>query len=141
MNIFTPKGFLQVGGIVLLVVGVLGYFGIIGPTSDSSIFGTYWVFDNAENIAHVVLGIVALLAVYFLKASNQQKWLVALVGILGVLFGIYSLFGPIPTGATFLGAALQNPTDTILHLVIGVWALVAAFKKENGTSMGGGLPM
>lgn len=130
MNIFSPKGFLQVGGLVLVVVALLGFFGIIGPTAQQSLFGTAWVFDNGENWAHLVLGVVALLAAYALKDHTQQKWLVAIVGILGLLFGIYSLFGPIPDGATFLGSALQNPLDTILHLVVGAWALMAAFKKE-----------
>jgi len=133
-NIFTPKGFLQVGGIVLAVVGIVGFFGIIGPTADRSIFSSAWYFDNAENIAHLVLGIVALGAAYGLTNADHQKWLVAAVGILGILFGLYSLFGPIPDGTTIFGAALQNPLDTILHFVIGIWALTAAFKK--GMAMG-----
>lgn len=130
MNIFSPKGFLQIGGIVLVVVAVLGFFGIIGPIPESSLFGASWYFDNAENWAHLVLGAVALIAAYSLKDAAQQKWLVAIVGVLGILFGVYSLFGPITEGTTFLGAALQNPMDTILHLAVGAWALIAAFKKE-----------
>ncbi len=132
MNIFTPKGFLQVGGVVLVVVALLGFFGIIGPTPERSIFGEGWWFDNAENWAHLVLGVVALLAMYALKNPMHQKWLVALVGILGVLFGVYSLFGGVPEGTMFMGANLENPMDTILHLVVGAWALMAAFKKEPG---------
>lgn len=132
MNIFSPKGFLQVGGVILVVVALLGFFGIIGPTPEQSLFGAAWFFDNGENWAHLVIGVVALIAVYTMKDAMQQKWLVAAVGILALLFGIYSLFGSIPEGASFLGAGLENPTDTILHLVIGVWALMAAFKKESG---------
>lgn len=130
MNIFTPKGFLQVGGTILVLLAILGYVGIIGPTPDRSIFGTGWWFDNAENVAHFVLGVVALLATVALKNSMHQKWLVAAVGVLGILFGVYSLFGSIPDGTMFMGANLENPLDTILHLVVGVWALTAAFKKE-----------
>ena len=131
MDIFTPKGFLMVGGTVLLVVGVLGFFALIGPTADNSLFGEYWYFDNAENVAHTVLGLVALAAAYGLKSAHQQKWLVALVGLLGLLFGLYGLFGPLPSGQTFMGAALQNPTDTILHFVVGIWGLIAAFRKTS----------
>lgn len=130
MNIFSPKGFLQVGGIVLVVVALLGFFGLIGPTPDSSLFGGAWYFDSGENWAHLVLGVVALIAAYVLKAPSQQKWLVIVVGIIGILFGVYSLFGPVTEGVTFMGAALQNPMDTILHLAVGAWALMAAFKKE-----------
>lgn len=130
MNIFSPKGFLQVGGLVLVVVALLGFFGIIGPTPEQSLFGSAWWFDNGENWAHLVLGAVALIAAYALKNPMQQKWLVAIVGVLGILFGIYSLFGPVTEGTIFLGSGLENPTDTILHLVVGAWALMAAFKKE-----------
>lgn len=132
MNIFSPKGFLQVGGVVLVVVALLGFFGLIGPTPESSLFGAAWYFDNGENWAHLVLGAVALIAAYALKDANQLKWLVAILGIVGILFGVYSLFGAVTEGVTFMGAALQNPMDTILHLVVGAWALTAAFKKESG---------
>ncbi len=131
MNIFSPEGFLKVGGAILLVVGILGYFVLIGPTSEASIFGMAWYFDNAENIAHTVLGLVALGVAFGIKDQGTQKWTVALVGVLGLLFGVYSLFGPITEGVMFLGASLQNPADTILHLVIGAWALMAAFRKSN----------
>lgn len=131
MNIFTPKGFLQVGGIILVLIAILGYVGIIGPTPESSIFGTGWWFDNAENVAHLVLGVVALLAAVVLKNAMHQQWLVAIVGVLGILFGVYSLFGGIPEGTVFMGANLENPLDTVLHLVVGAWALVAAFLRKN----------
>ena len=130
MNIFSPQGFLTIGGTLLLVVGILGFFVLIGPTQESSLFGDYWYFDNAENIAHLVLGLVALGVAFGLEDATTKKWLVAAVGALGVLFGLYSLFGPIPEGSTFLGAALQNPADTLLHFVIGAWGLAAAFGKS-----------
>lgn len=127
MNILQPKGFLTVGGAVLLVVGLLGYLGIlIGPTPAQSIFGAAWYFDNAENLAHTVLGIAGLAAAFIFPAM-LQKWLVALLGVLGVVVGIYSLMGPVTMGQNLLGAQLQNPADTILHLVVGAWALYAAF--------------
>ena len=136
MNILSPEGFLKVGGTVLLVVGVLGFFALIGPTPEASLFGSAWYFDNAENVAHTVLGLVALGVAFGLKDRNIQKWVVALVGVLGIAFGVYSLFGPITEGVTFMGAALQNPTDTILHLVVGAWGLVAAFYSPKPAMSG-----
>ncbi|MEK9147909.1 MAG: hypothetical protein AAB650_00555, partial [Patescibacteria group bacterium] len=56
----NPKQFLQIGGVVLVLVGILGFVGVIGPTAESSLFGGAWWFDNAENWAHLVLGVVAL---------------------------------------------------------------------------------
>lgn len=120
----NPKQFLTIGGVVLVVVGILGYVGILGPTADRSIFGAMWWFDNPENIAHTILGIVAIAAAYVLPA-NLQKWLTIAVGALAVLIGLYSLLGE----TVVLGANLENPADSILHLVIGAWALYAGLRK------------
>lgn len=121
MNIFSPKGFLQVGGAVLVAVGVLGFLGVIGPTVDRSLFGSFWWFDNVENWAHLVLGVAGLAASYTLS-SSMQKSLVALLGVLGVVVGAYNL-----ASTQLLGANLESPADLVLHLVVGAWALYAAF--------------
>jgi len=131
--LLSPQGFLRVGGVVLIVVGLLGFIGVIGPTQNS-LFSSYWYFDNAENWAHLVLGIVALIAAFTFPAM-VNKTLVIVLGVFGALVGLYSLFGSIPGGVTFLGAMLQNPADTLLHLVVGAWALVAGFKESGAVSM------
>ena len=116
----NPKQFLQIGGAVLVVVGILGFVGVIGPTAESSIFGGAWWFDNAENWAHLVLGVAAL-AASFVLAANLQKSLVLVLGVVGVLVGLWSLIG----NSMLLGANLENPADTALHIIVGLWALVA----------------
>src|SRR3989304_5698268 len=102
-SLFTAKGFLQIGGAVLLLVGILGYVGIIGPTAADSIFGDAWWFDNAENLAHTVLGVVGILASFVLP-MGLQKTLVLLLGLVGILVAGYNL-----TSTTLLGANLENP--------------------------------
>lgn len=131
--VLSPKGFLQVGGVVLVLVAVLGYVGLIGPTS-ASLFGEYWYFDNAENIAHLVLGVVALGASMKLGAA-MQKHLVLLVAIIAVVATVVSLIGPIPQGGMLLGAMLQNPLDTILHAVVAAWAFLAWRSKGGAATM------
>ena len=123
LNIFTPKKFLQIGGAVLVLVGILGFIGVIGPTADKSIFGSFWWFDNPENIAHTVLGIVGL-AASFMFPSSLQKSLVMVLGIVGVVVGVYNL-----VSMELLGAHLESPADLVLHLVVGAWALFASFNK------------
>lgn len=126
MTIMTPKKFLLWGGIILVAVAILGFVGVIGPTSDQSLFGEAWWFDNGENVAHLVLGLVALLAAFALSASLQKN-LTILVGVVAILFGLYSL----ALSEDFYGlATLQNPADTVLHFVIGIWALTAGLKKS-----------
>ena len=139
-SIISPKGFLMWGGIALVLLAVLGYVGILGPTAEGSIFGATWYFDNAENIAHLVLGIVALGAMFVLPA-NLQKMLVLLVGVIAVLVGLYSLV----FSTMLLGANLENPADSILHLVVGAWGVWAGMKKGGmmassmPSGMGGGM--
>ena len=127
----NPKQFLLLGGVVLVLVGVLGFVGVLGPTADASIFGSAWWFDSAENWAHLVLGIVALILAYATGPSLQRP-VVMLLGIIGVLVGLYSFFGY----PMLLGANLENPLDSILHLVVGIWALAASWKKPS-LAMGG----
>lgn len=123
----NPKQFLLWGGLILAVVGILGFVGVIGPTPEQSIFGSAWWFDNTENWAHLVLGIIALLAWKFLKAGNQ-KTLTLLVGVLALLVGVYNF-----ASTSLLGANLENPADMVLHLVVGVWALYAGLSKRGAT--------
>ena len=127
--IFTPNGFLKVGGVVLVLVAILGFVGVIGPTADQSIFHAGWYFDNAENWAHLILGVVGLIAAFTFNAE-MQKYLVLILGVVGVLIAIYNVFN------TTLGAAnLESPADLLLHLVVGLWALTAGLKKP--AMMGG----
>jgi uncharacterized membrane protein HdeD (DUF308 family) len=121
----NAKQFLMIGGIILLVIGVIGFIpGIIGPTPSQSIFGDTWFFDNGQNWAHTILGIVALIA-SFTAPTMVQKWFVVLLGIVGIVVGVYSFFNPV-----LLGSMLQNPADSILYIVLGVWALMAGFMTK-----------
>lgn len=134
----NARKFLLIGGIILVVVGILGWF-LIGPTAEKSIFGATWWFDNAENWAHLILGIVAMILAYT-GSMSLKKGVTWVVGILALLVGLYSLMGTKMIGA----ASLENPADTILHLVVGIWAVWAALKTKGGammsspSSMGGG---
>ena len=111
-----------------MLVGLLGFIGVIGPSSDASIFGSAWWFDNGENWAHLILGIVALAFAYGVKSESAQKNIVILVGVLALIATVSGFL----LGSNFLGANLENPLDNILHLVIGVWALWAGLKKPAG---------
>lgn len=130
----NPKQFLQIGGAVLALVGILGFVGVLGPTSGDSIFGPAWWFDNPENWAHTVLGVVALVAVYVLP-SVTQKPLVMVLGAVGVLVGLYGIFQP-----NLLGANLENPADTLLHIAVGAWALWASWRPSGGSTVSSGMP-
>ena len=127
----NPKQFLVVGGLVLVLVAVLGFFGVIGPTAEQSLFGEKWVFTNPENWAHLVLGVVALVAAYVIPAE-AQKWLVVLVGVLGLVVAVWGYVLRDVASPNFLGGSnLENVADNVLHLVVGVWALLASMAKQG----------
>lgn len=116
----NPKQFLLVGGVVLVVVGLAGFFGIIGPTAEQSIFGDNWWFDNGENWAHLILGVAGIILAYAAPAGLQIL-VTLLLGIVGVLVAVWGFV----IGSDFYGANLENPADNLLHLVVGLWALWA----------------
>jgi hypothetical protein len=120
----NSKQFLMWGGVVLLLVGILGFIGIIGPTPDKSIFGEFWWFDNGENWAHTILGVVAIVASMSLGVA-MQKNLTLTVGLLALFFGLYNFFSTM-----FMGANLESPADLILHLAVAAWALWAGMQPQ-----------
>lgn len=126
--IFTPKGFLVVGGAVLVILGLVGFVGIFSQANYPSFY-----LDNGENVAHVGLGVIALAAVYVpglnTALAPYYKWIVALVGVIALFFAVYGQFFAAATSPNTFGISnLESPLDNLLHLVVGVWALWAAYK-------------
>jgi bacteriorhodopsin len=126
----NSRQFLIIGGVILLVLGILGF--ILQPISSGALLGDALWFDNAENVAHTILGIVAIAAAYVLSAQ-MQKWLVVIVGIVALVFAV---LGGIDVGTSAmvakepfnLGVTNLELLDDVVHLVVGIWALVAAFR-------------
>jgi hypothetical protein len=129
-NIFSPKGFLTYGGAILLILGLLGFVALNSETSSPS----FWL-DGGENVAHTALGIIAL-AIVFVPGLNTMfapyyRWIVILLGIVALFFAVYGFLvagNPVPN--TFGISNLENPGDNILHLVVGAWALYAAWRPQ-----------
>ena len=124
--ILTPNGFLKVGGVILLVVGILGFI-----LPGGRLIGTSWYFDFAENVVHTVLGIVALVAAYSLP-EGAQRGLVWIVGVVALVFTVWGYLVAGNPAPNWYGITnLENPLDNILHLVVGVWAVWAASRKGS----------
>ncbi|MCR4328502.1 MAG: hypothetical protein NUV53_03210 [Patescibacteria group bacterium] len=115
----NSQQFLKNGGFFLILFALLGFFGVLGPSSDASVFGSAWWFDITENWGHLIVGILALVFAYFGDAKIQQP-AVIVVGVISILLGFYSIFTP-----SLLGANFQNPPDSIFHLIVGIWALIS----------------
>ena len=120
-----PRLFLTLGGFVLLLLGIVGYLNVFSESATPA----FWL-DGGENLAHTVLGLVALAAVFVpglnMALAPYYRWIVGLVGVLALFFAAY---GFIQAGAaapnTFGVANLENPSDNLLHLVVGIAAIAA----------------
>ncbi len=122
--LFSPTGFLKVGGAVLLVLGLVGFTGAINFS--------WFDLDNGENIAHTVLGIVGLAVAFGLKNEQLHRWLVILIAVVALFFGVYGfLVAGQSRPNTFGLANLENPADNLLHLVVGAWAVAAVIMNRS----------
>lgn len=118
----NPKQFLQVGGVILLLLGIIGF---LVP----NLLGETLYFDSAENWAHTLLGIVALLLAP-LPLGELKRWVVVLVGLVALFFGVAGFMVSSNAAPNFYGVTNLEFLDNIVHLAVGVWALYAAFNKK-----------
>jgi hypothetical protein len=132
--LFTPRGFLITGGIVLLVLGLVGFFMLNNPQNSF-----FWL-TTGENVAHVGLGAVALAAALMpgLRSNMEpyHRWLVLLVGFLALFFAMYGFLlpGGSPSALNTFGLANLEFGDNLLHLVVAIWAFVAAYWTPDGVA-------
>ncbi|MBI3618621.1 hypothetical protein HY213_01130 [Candidatus Peregrinibacteria bacterium] len=121
----NPKQFLQWGGAILLLLAVVGFLGIS--------FGDYLYFDKAENVAHGVLGVVALVLAP-LPLGDLKRWVVVLVGLVALYFGVAGFMVASNSAPNWYGITNLEFLDNIVHLAVGVWALAAAFMSKPATA-------
>ena len=100
-------------GIVLTVVGILGFF--MAPTL------IVFQVDTMHNLVHLFSGIVALLAV-----SSGESGTKAFLKIFGVVYGLVAVLGFIGSGS-ILGLFMVNGADNLLHVAIAVASLAVGF--------------
>jgi uncharacterized membrane protein len=128
-----PKLFLTVGGAVLLLLGIVGYLNVFSESGTPA----FWL-DGGENLAHTVLGVVALAAVFVpglnTALAPYYRAIVGLVAVIALFFAVYGFLQPAGTSGnpnTFGVSNLEGPADNLLHLVVGIVALAAIWMKPS----------
>ena len=114
----TARVYAQVVGVVLLLLGVLGF--VLG---DGLLLGLVNI-DIVEDIIHLITGGLLAYVGFGQRDEGVARTVVlvvrviyALVGLLG--FVLPSLFGLLPHG--------YSVADNLIHLALGVLSLVVAF--------------
>ena len=131
------RGTAAVIGIVLLIIGLSGFFGfgLAGNPDTHPIFITGLIQD----LGHIITGSLAIYVAFGMTGRQQQIGLV----LFGALF-IVILLATLNNGALYgLLNNVANPADNVLHGVIalvsigvGGWALVRGRSRrpEAGTA-------
>ena len=125
---WTPNRILAfVLGIVLTLVGILGFF-----VSSSMTVGNLMGFDVdvVHNLIHLLSGIVGLIAVFtgWSRRFNQ---------IFGIVYLLVALAGLVPAlyfSGRLLGLMHVNAADNVLHWVIALAAIIVGFFVHEYTT-------
>lgn len=117
-------------GVVLLVVGVLGFVPGI-TTSDGLLLGIFGV-DTLHNLVHIITGALGIWAAKSGMDASRNFF-----KVFGVVYGLVTILGFV-TGNGLLWAIPTNMADNLLHVVIAALALYLGFgggMKEGGNMM------
>jgi hypothetical protein len=121
-----------VGG-VLVVAGIIGFFYEAEFTSDESVrdavFGLLDV-NGWHNVVHILTGLLGLLA-YTASAYASRTYAFAL----GVVYLVVAVWGfAIGDGESILSIVPVNTEDNVLHALLGVGGLAAAYASPRETA-------
>jgi len=118
-------------GIVMVVIGIVGFFiPAENSTGVQALFGIFDV-DVVHNLVHLVTGILGIVAAFtgWSRTFNRAFGVIYIVlGLLGLIPALYFPSGAYGTDSgLFLGIMHINAGDHILHLVVGIVAAAVGF--------------
>jgi hypothetical protein len=117
----TAVGF----GIVLLIVGVLGF--VPGVTNNGMLLGIFHV-NAIHNVVHLLSGAVALIAGLSSTASSRLYF-----RVFGIVYAVVAVLGFVVGSGMILGILSNNPADTYLHVAIAAAALYLGFAAKDAS--------
>ena len=119
------RTFALVLGVVMLLVGILGY--VLNPAG-GLLLGVFAV-DSVHNAIHLLTGIAAVAAAF-------MGWARLFCQVFGVVYLLVGVLGLVATDSSgmLLGILHNNMADTILHLAIGGAAAFVGFVPVRTTA-------
>lgn len=111
----TQKTWAWIAGIVLLLVGILGFI-------SAPILGIFEV-NATHNIIHLLTGLIFIWAAAKNAGKSANVWL----GVIYIVVAILGFFGAL----SFISVASGNDPDTWLHLVLGAISLLIGLTAKS----------
>ncbi len=111
------KPFTWILGVVLLLVGILGF------VLPSPLLGLFEV-DTMHNVVHILSGVVGLWA-----ASTGYQYSRLFLMVFGLVYALVAVLGFM--GGSILGLFTVNTPDNYLHAAIAAACLVVAFGSHK----------
>lgn len=116
-------------GVVLVLVGILGFVPALTPDSSGEplLLGIFMV-GALHNIIHLATGAAALVS------SSNARWTRLFFQVFGVVYALVTVVGFID-GHSVLGLIHVNLADNLLHLALAVSFLALGFgvKEDRDT--------
>lgn len=120
------KQFVLALGIVLAVIGVLGFIPALTP--DEQLLGVFAV-SAGHSVVLLLAGLVGIVASLAGKGHARSY-----AQVFGVVFGIIAILGFLGGSTEILGFITVNPADNYLHLAIALASLYVGFAPETRRS-------
>jgi hypothetical protein len=116
----AQKIFALILGIVLLLVGVLGF--ITNPiVGDTGFFGT----NTSQDVLHLIAGLFGI----YVGTKGKGPGYNMTIGWIGIVLGVLGFIGPIAN--LFMSLLNINTAITVLHLAIGVVCLLVYYMSAK----------
>src|SRR3990167_3737117 len=106
-------------GVVFIFFGVAGFLPVFNQ--DGMLFG-FFTSSAMHNIFHIVTGVIAIMA------ATSDRYARLYFQIFGILYTIIAIWGFWSGGDLYMMQVQQ--ADNVLHIVIGVIALLIGFSQR-----------
>ena len=116
----AQKTFALILGLVLLLVGILGFFdnSLVG---DDGLFGT----NTFQDVLHLIAGAFGV----YVGTKGIGPGFNMTIGWIGIILGVLGFIGPI---ADLFASLLNiNTAITVLHLAIGIICLIVYYAADK----------
>ncbi|HET7656807.1 MAG TPA: DUF4383 domain-containing protein [Bacillales bacterium] len=108
------KGFMRIVGIILLIVGIVGFV---------YSFPSLFKLTVLHNIIHIVTGLI------FIAVSGSEARSRTTAKVFGYVYLLVALLGIFVTNLA--GLLILEPADTVLHFLIAAASLYVGHKSSS----------